>query len=76
METTWIAIADSLFMGTGALLVFIWAVKAQHFKNFEDVKYQVFWSDPEDKAGQPQRQAKAANDLKAIKGAGNGVKAG
>jgi hypothetical protein len=47
MELTWIAIAASLLMGSGALLVFIWAVRQQHFSSFEDVKYQVFWSDPE-----------------------------
>jgi hypothetical protein len=47
MELTWIAIAASLLMGGGALLVFIWAVRQQHFSSFEDVKYQVFWSDPD-----------------------------
>jgi hypothetical protein len=53
MELTWIAIAASLLMGSGALLVFIWAVRQQHFSSFEDVKYQVFWSDPEGPAGDP-----------------------
>jgi cbb3-type cytochrome oxidase maturation protein len=48
MEPTWIAIAASLLMGGGALLVFIWAVRGQQFRNFEDVKYQVFWSDQQD----------------------------
>ena len=47
MELTWIAIAASLLMGSGALLIFIWAVRQQHFSSFEDVKYQVFWSDPD-----------------------------
>jgi len=32
-------------MGGGALLIFIWAVRSHQFKSFEDVKYQVFWSD-------------------------------
>jgi len=45
MGLTWIAIAASLLMGGGALLVFIWAVRSHQFKSFEDVKYQVFWSD-------------------------------
>ena len=45
MDITWIAIAASLLMGGGALLVFIWAVHSHQFKSFEDVKYQVFWSD-------------------------------
>ena len=47
MGLTWIAIAASLLMGGGALLIFIWAVRDQQFQSFEDVKYQVFWSDPE-----------------------------
>ncbi len=47
MELTWIAIAASLLMGTGALMIFIWAVRRRHFSSFEDVKYQVFWSDPD-----------------------------
>jgi cbb3-type cytochrome oxidase maturation protein len=45
MELTWIAIAASLLMGGGALLIFIWSVRSHQFKSFEDVKYQVFWSD-------------------------------
>ena len=47
MGLTWIAIAASLLMGGGALLIFIWAVRSRQFKSFEDVKYQVFWSDSE-----------------------------
>jgi cbb3-type cytochrome oxidase maturation protein len=47
MELTWIAIAASLLMGGGALLLFIWAVRNHQFQSFEDVKYQVFWSDQE-----------------------------
>ena len=45
MELIWVAIAASFLMGMGALLIFIWAVRVQQFRNFEDVKYQVFWSD-------------------------------
>jgi len=50
MELTWIAIAASLLMGAGGLLIFVWAVRSHQFKSFEDVKYQVFWSDPQDLA--------------------------
>ena len=39
MELTWIAIAASLLMGGGALLIFIWSVRSHQFKSFEDVKY-------------------------------------
>jgi hypothetical protein len=42
---TWIAIAASLFMGLGALFVFVFAVKKGWFRNIEDTKYQVFWSE-------------------------------
>ena len=47
MDLTWIAIAASLLMGSGALLIFVWAVRNHQFQSFEDVKYQVFWSDQE-----------------------------
>jgi hypothetical protein len=42
MEHTWIAIIASLLMGIGALLIFIFAVKQDYFRNLEDAKYQVF----------------------------------
>jgi len=48
MELTWIAIFASLCMGVGAVLVFIFAVKKDYFRNLEDAKYQVFWSDVQD----------------------------
>ncbi len=47
MEVTWIAILASLCMGVGAALVFVFAVKKNYFKNLEDAKYHVFWSDVE-----------------------------
>ncbi len=47
MEVTWIAILASLCMGIGAALVFVFAVKKNYFKNVEDAKYHVFWSDVE-----------------------------
>lgn len=48
MELTWIAIIASLLMGIGALLIFIFAVRQDYFRNLEDTKYQVFWSDVEE----------------------------
>ena len=56
MELTWIAIAASLFMGIGAVLVFIFAVKKNYFRNLEDAKYQVFWSDVEELVDSPQEK--------------------
>jgi len=57
MELTWIAIVASLLMGSGALLIFIWAVRHQQFRSFEDVKYQVFWSDTQEfQKVQPKEQ--------------------
>ena len=48
MEFTWIAIIASLCMGIGAALVFVFAVKKDYFRDVEDAKYHVFWSDLED----------------------------
>ena len=48
MTLTWIAIVASLFMGAGAALIFIYAVKKDYFRDIEDAKYQVFWSDFEE----------------------------
>ena len=48
MELTWISIAASLFMGLGALFVFVFAAKKGWFRNIEDTKYQVFWSELDD----------------------------
>ena len=56
MELTWITIAASLFMGIGAVLVFIFAVKKNYFKNLEDAKYQVFWSDVEELVESPPQE--------------------
>lgn len=44
-ELTWIAILASVFMGLGGVCIFVYATKKDYFKDFEDAKYQVFWSD-------------------------------
>ena len=66
MDLTWIAIAASLLMGSGALLIFVWAVRNHQFQSFEDVKYQVFWSDQEipdrDNKQTKQEQKDGCND--------------
>jgi hypothetical protein len=48
VELTWVAIAASLAMGLGAAFLFVFAVKREWFRNLEDAKYQVFWSDIEE----------------------------
>jgi hypothetical protein len=48
MELTWIAVLASLLMAMAAVCVFIFAVKKDYFRNIEEAKYQVFWSDLED----------------------------
>ena len=48
MTLTWIAIIASLLMGAGAAFIFIFAVKKDYFRDIEDAKYQVFWSDLEE----------------------------
>jgi len=53
MEFTWLTIIASLFMGIGAVLVFVFAVKKDYFRNLEDAKYHVFWSDVEDLVNSP-----------------------
>lgn len=49
MELTWIAVIASVCMGLAAVCVFVFAVKKDYFHNIEDAKYQVFWSDPEER---------------------------
>jgi hypothetical protein len=56
MELTWLAIAASLCMALGAACLFIFAVKRDWFRNLEDAKYQVFWSDIEKLVDPPQEQ--------------------
>jgi len=48
MELTWVALAASLMMGLGGAIMFIFAVKRDYFRDVEDTKYQVFWSDLEE----------------------------
>ena len=55
MELTWIAIAASLAMGSGAAFLFIYAVKRDWMKNLEDAKYQVFWADTQNSKQDTER---------------------
>jgi hypothetical protein len=58
MDFTWITIIASLCMGIGAVLVFVFAVKKNYFRNVEDAKYQVFWSDVEELVDPPPQEKK------------------
>jgi len=59
VELTWISIAASLAMGSGAAFLFIFAVKRDWMKNIEEAKYQVFWSDRQDDERVKPSQEKA-----------------
>lgn len=48
MELTGVAICASLLMAVATVCVFIFAVKKDYFRDIEDTKYQVFWSDVEE----------------------------
>jgi len=58
MEVTWIAILASLCMGIGAALIFVFAVKKNYFKDVENAKYHVFWSDVEELVDSPTKGEK------------------
>jgi len=64
MEFTWIAIIASLCMGIGAVLVFVFAVKRNYFRNVEETKYQVFWSDVEELVESPPQEKKDEEDCR------------
>ena len=55
-ELTWVAILASLAMGLAGASLFIYAVKKEYFRDFEDVKYQVFWSDLEELVDPMEKQ--------------------
>lgn len=61
MELTWVAIAASLCMGLGAAFLFVYAVKKDWFRNLEDAKYQVFWSDLEQLVESSQKQERTGH---------------
>ena len=62
MELTWLAIIASLCMGIGAVLVFVFAVKKDYFRNLEDAKYQMFWSDVEELVDSPPPETKEEDE--------------
>lgn len=48
LSVAWIYILASLLMGLAGVCIFIFAVKTDLFRNIEEIKYQVFWSDLEE----------------------------
>lgn len=48
LSVAWIYILASLLMGLAGVCIFIFAIKTDLFRNIEDIKYQVFWSDLEE----------------------------
>jgi len=57
VELTWLAILASLAMALATACIFVFAVKRDYFKNIEETKYQVFWSDLEE-----DEQARTSKD--------------
>lgn len=65
MDITWLAILASLAMGIGTAMIFVFAVKRNHFQNLEDAKYQVFWADVEemvDDSAEEEKDGERAKD--------------
>lgn len=56
VEVTWVAIAASLMMGLAGVCLFVFAVKKGYFRDLEDAKFQVFWSDLEEMVDTPSPQ--------------------
>lgn len=64
MELTWLAIAASLLMGLGAAAIFVFAVKKDYFRDLEEAKYQVFWSDLEELVDSPKENPDVSGSRK------------
>ena len=62
MELTGLAICASLIMAAATACAFIWAVKKDYFRDIEETKYQVFWSDLEDLVNQPEENTHVSAD--------------
>ena len=64
MDVTWVAIAASLLMGAGAAFIFVYAVKKDYFRDIEDIKFQVFWSDLEELVDSSKEEKKHGDNRK------------
>jgi hypothetical protein len=48
LELTWISIAASLLMAMAGICIFVYAVRKDYFRDIEDARFHVFWSDLEE----------------------------
>lgn len=48
LPLTWVALAASLMMGLAGACLFVWAVKKDYFRDLEEARFHVFWSDLEE----------------------------
>jgi len=54
-------------MGAGAAFIFVYAVKKDYFRDIEDTKFQVFWSDLKSWWIPPRRRSMATTGKAAEK---------
>ncbi len=66
MILNWLSIVASLLMGIGGLLLFIQAVRCDYFRNIEEARYQVFWSDVGELLASSEAFSSAENDERAM----------
>ena len=62
MELTWLTVCASLLMAAATVCAFIFAVHKDYFRNIEDAKYQVFWSDLDEGPPRPLAAQEKRND--------------
>lgn len=48
LELTWISIIASLLMAMAGACIFVYAVRKDYFRDIEDARFHVFWSDLEE----------------------------
>ena len=58
LELTWVSIAASLLMAMAGVCIFVYAVRKDYFRDIEDARFHVFWSDLEETVDPPPAQSK------------------
>ena len=64
MDLTGLAVCASLLMAAATAFAFVWAVKKDYFRDIEDTKYQVFWSDLEEIVDPPEEKVNGSSQPK------------